>query len=145
MAAQEPAAEYIWHIRTRNGGGTQSVQAAYPIEGIATQSAVSTARQTPASPLVVLRDGSHKAVFLVPCDQLAEMHRGESVPRGTHAGAPTAVIQLPGGMRATPGQLRDLQDSINAALAQGCPKVDLMLPSLAASAPHSAHDFHEPR
>lgn len=139
MAAQEPAAEYIWHIRTRNGGGTQSVQAAYPIEGIATQSAVSTTRQ--ASPLVVLRDGTHKAVFLVPCDQLAEMRRGESVPRGTHAGAPVAVIQLPGGMRATPGQLRDLQDSINDALAQGCPKVDLMLPPPVAVAPHSTHDF----
>jgi len=123
MPAKELVPEYRWSVRLRDGGSQVLIQAAYIQEGFG---ATTTLGSPQGAGLIVLKDGSHKTVFAVPSDQLAHIQRMEPVSRPS---GKNAILPVPGGLpRVTPGQLRDLQDSVNGAIAEGAVRVTFMPP-----------------
>jgi hypothetical protein len=118
MPDKEPVPEYHWAVRLRDGGALIRIQAAYVQEGFG-----ATTSTTAGTGLIVLKDGTHKTVFTAPFDQVMHVQREEpaSGPSGKNA-----IIQVPGSLYAAPGQLRDFQDAVNAAIAEGAVKVTFL-------------------
>jgi hypothetical protein len=94
------------------------IRAAY----IATNTA--DAKDLTGSARVTLKDAEHKIVFQAPAGAVLYVRRDHYAAASE---PPTAMIPLPEGVSVTPGQLRDLQASVNEAIARGC-KITLLPP-----------------